>query len=81
MANLEDEIKVIIAEAHDKGAEAAAVETPMPNDIDLDNPAAPYVITAAMSTDHIFAFLIPVINGIEEALSRLARELDERRDA
>ena len=80
MQSVEDEIKAIIAAAHDKGAEAASVETPV-SDIDLTNPAWPYVITAALSSDHVLAFVIPVIKGIEDALARLARELDERRDA
>ncbi|HVC04419.1 MAG TPA: hypothetical protein VND88_07055 [Candidatus Acidoferrales bacterium] len=80
MAKLEDEIKAIIASAHDKGAEAAAAEAPTPK-VDLDDPTWPYVLPAVVSYGHILAFLVPVINGIEEALARLARELDARRDA
>ena len=77
---IEDEINAILAAAHDKGAEAASGKPSIP-DVDLNDPAASFVITAAMSTDRILTLLVPVINGIEDALVRLARELDERRGA
>ncbi|MGC2297104.1 MAG: hypothetical protein WA695_10550 [Candidatus Dormiibacterota bacterium] len=77
---LEDEIKAILASAHDKGAEATGGEAPVP-DLDLNDPASSYILPALMTNERTWAFLIPIIHGLEEALVRLAREIDKQRDA
>jgi hypothetical protein len=77
--SLEDEIKAILAAAHDKGAEAVSGETPLP-EVDPNDPAASHVITALITTERTWTVLLPIIHGFEEALIRLAREIDQQRN-
>ena len=77
---LEAEVKAILAAAHERGAEAVSGEAPPP-DIDLSAPEAPYMVGAFMTTERTWTFLLPVIQGIEEAIARLARELDNHGNA
>jgi hypothetical protein len=79
--SLEDEIKTILASAHDRGAEALAGEAPTLTDLDPADPSTPFVATATVVTERIWAFLAPVIQGIEEAIARVARELDNHGNA
>ncbi len=74
---LEADVKAILAAAHERGAQAAGGEAPVP-DIDLSNPVAIHMLGALMTNERTWAFLLPVIQGIEEAIARVARELDNR---
>jgi isocitrate dehydrogenase kinase/phosphatase len=74
---LEADVKAILAAAHERGIQAGSGEAPVP-DIDLSNPAAIHMIGALMTNERTWAFLLPVIQGIEEAIARVARELDDR---
>jgi hypothetical protein len=52
-------------------------ETPTPN-VDMDAPEASYILPAIITTERTWAALLPMIRGIEDALVRIARELDNR---
>ncbi len=77
MGTLEDEVKAILNAARDKGIEAAGGEAPIP-DMNMDAPEAVYLLPALMTNERTWAALLPMIRGIEDALVRIARELDTR---
>ncbi|MHB8313415.1 MAG: hypothetical protein ACYDD0_08970 [Candidatus Dormibacteria bacterium] len=65
--SLEDEIRTKLIAVHERGVDLSA----------LDRTHDPAVVTVEAT----LAFVVPAIAAIEEAILRLARELDDFRNA
>lgn len=69
---LETEIARILDAALDR-AQAA-----IPADAGVSHGTDPFVVTATVTTDHIYAFFGQLIAGLRDGLLRIAREVDKK---